>query len=187
MLYYVLDLLVGFGFAPMIYGLIRLKRLDRSYWYYFWIGAAIGLTWEIPIFVMSAEGVGIPIIEWIHPLPLPYPVFMFCHTLWDGGLFVIGVWLAYRFARPGWQSGWNFRAFLIMAGWGQLQALAVEISSTANGCWTYLPDYSWNPTLFHVNNLPITIMMQWVWLVASMFFYGAVLLIHRRDPSWPRQ
>ena len=90
--FYQLDLLIGFGAPILVYILYRINKINKFSLYVFWVGAAIGLTWEIPMFVGSYEGFFIT-IQQIRSYPFHYLVFMISHTLWDGALFLLGYWL----------------------------------------------------------------------------------------------
>ncbi|NOY90146.1 MAG: hypothetical protein GXP55_02975 [Deltaproteobacteria bacterium] len=180
MLYYSLDLLVGFGCPFVIYALYRAGKLEKLIWSLFWAGAAIGLIWEIPIFVLSAETSEWATIHWVRPLPLHYSIFLVSHTLWDGALFLVGVWLAQRFCDESWWTRFSGRALIIMLVWGQLSELLVEISSTSNDGWAFVRDHAWNPTLFECNHQPITLFPQLVWLAAPVLYYGVLRALARR-------
>ena len=181
MIYYVLDLLVGFGSPFLVYALYRRDKVEKLVWHLFWVGAAIGLTWEIPIFVLSAETSDWATIRWVQPLPLHYSVFLLSHTLWDGGLFLVGVWLARRLCDSSWWTRFDAKALAVMLLWGQLSELLVEVSSTSNDGWAYITGYAWNPTLFERNGHAITLFPQLVWLAAPMLYYAALLALTRRE------
>jgi hypothetical protein len=181
MLYYLLDLLVGFGSPLLVYALYRSGKVERLIWRLFWAGAAIGLTWEIPIFVLSAETTEWATIEWVQPLPLHYSVFLLSHTLWDGALFLVGVWLAQRFCDEAWWTRFDAKALGVMLVWGQLSELLVEVSSTSNDGWAFITGYAWNPTLFERNGHAITLFPQLVWLAAPMLYYAVLLALARRE------
>lgn len=180
MLYYTLDLLIGFGSPFVVYALYRAGKVRRLIWQLFWAGAAIGLLWEVPIFVGSAETTTFATIRWIEPLPTHYAVFLLSHTLWDGALFLVGVWLVNRVCAETWWTRFDAKALLVMIAWGQLSELAVEVSSTSNDGWTFITDYAWNPTLFERNGHAITLFPQLIWLAAPVLFYAVLLRLARR-------
>lgn len=130
------------------------------------------------MFVLSAEDTGVPVLEWVRPPPVHYLVLMVSHTLWDGGLFLIGVWLVQRLCRaPAFQKfSWREQAVLLI--YGQVSELLVELSSTMNDGWVFITGYWWNPTIFWFNGHPITLMPQLVWLAAPVVFYLAALTLN---------
>ncbi len=175
LLYYGLDLSIGYGVFVAVLVLHRLDRLPERVWGWFWLGCAIGLLWEIPIFVFSAEPFGPATIQWLEPLPLPYPVFLLCHTFWDGGLFLAGIALVHLIGpRPVFER-FSWRELGVFVLWGQLSELGVETSSIASGCWVYLDTHAWNPPLFYMKGSPVPLGMQVVWFVAPVVFYFVVV------------
>jgi hypothetical protein len=177
--FYLIDLLVGYSMPVFVYGLYRVRVVTKVTWQLFWVGAAIGLLWEVPIFVLSAEATPYPIIEWINPLPYHYLIFMLCHTLWDGGLFLAGMLLVCLLSSPPRFERFSFRELFMFLCYGQVSALLVELASTFSDGWVYLHGYWWNPTLFLFNGHPITLLPQLVWFVAPVLFYLCALNANR--------
>ena len=172
--YYYLDLLVGFSSPLLFYFLYETGRIEKFIWHFFWIGVLIGTTWEIPIFVLSGESASVPIVIWTRPLIAHYTVFMISHSLWDGLIFVIGIWLVYRICRKPIFQHFRWSEMLVFLIWGQASELLVELSSTLNDGWAFI-QYWWNPVIFQFNGHNITWFMQIVWAAASIGYY--VLLI----------
>ena len=179
--YYPLDLLIGFGSPVLFYLLYRTGRIGKLLWHGYWIGALVGLTWEIPIFVLSGESTSLPMVVWNRPLIAHYSVFMVSHTLWDGMLFVVGIgWVRLLCRRPVFER-FRWRELLVLLVWGQVSELLVEVSSTFNDGWSFVP-YWWSPTIFEVNGHPITWLMQAIWAAAAALYYGILLRIRPRYP-----
>ena len=172
--YYWLDLLVGFGSPILLFTLYRLKKVDRLDWRLFWLGAFIGLFWEIPIFVLSGES-SLPIVTWPRPFPFHYSVFMISHTLWDGAIFVVGIWVVKLLCPSPIFAKFNWKELAILIAWGQITAFLVEFSSVMNDGWIYVKGYWWNPVMIYVNAHPIPIMMQVLWFIAPVAFYFVAL------------
>jgi hypothetical protein len=183
--FYWLDLAIGYATPLLVWSLYRRARLSRPVWQLFWIGCALGLTWEVPVFVLSAHDTGVPLLGWVRPLPLPYPVFLLAHTLWDGGLLLVGLWLLRLLAPAPQLARFRWRELGVLLAWGQASALAVEVSSTASDGWAYLPRYWWNPTLFAVGGHPVTLLPLLVWLAAPVAFYAIALRLVRPTASAP--
>lgn len=177
--YYYLDLLVGYVSPVIFFFLYRAKKIDELSWRSYWIGALIGLAWEAPIFVLSGEPTGVPVIVWHRPLVTHYLVFMVSHTLWDGLLFVIGIWLVRLFCRAPCFRGFRWQELAVLVTWGQVSELLVEVSSTANDGWSFV-EYWWNPVMFECNGHPINWLMQVIWLAAPILFYLILIRLERR-------
>jgi hypothetical protein len=178
--YYPLDLLIGFSSPLLLYFIYRTGRIEKFVWYSFWIGVIVGLTWEIPIFVLSGESTSVPIVTWIRPLTAHYLVFMISHSLWDGLIFVIGLWLVYRICREPFLQHFRWSEMLVFLIWGQASALLVELSSTLNDGWVFV-QYWWNPAVFQFNGHNITWLMQIVWAAAAIGYY---VLLTKLKPKY---
>jgi len=173
-MFYFLDLLVGFTAPILAYILYRTEKIDKFSWYVFWIGAAVGLTWEIPMFVGSYETNFFIILETIRPYPFHYIVFLISHTLWDGMLFIIGYRLVLLFSESPRFKEFNLKELMILIIYGQIQEIIVEVGSVSNSAWTFIV-YWWNPALFYVSEYPITLYPQLAWLFGSILFYFILL------------
>ncbi|MBC2716067.1 MAG: hypothetical protein HF978_12235 [Desulfobacteraceae bacterium] len=172
--YYYLDLLIGFSSPFLFCFLYKTGRIEKFVWHFFWIGVLVGLTWEIPIFVLSGESTSVPIVTWTRPLIAHYLVFMISHSLWDGLIFVTGVWLVYRICRKPFFQHFRWSEMLVLLIWGQASELLVELSSTLNDGWAFI-QYWWNPVIFQFNGHNITWLMQIVWAAASVGYYVLLL------------
>ena len=173
-IFYQLDLIIGFSAPILVYVLYRTKKIDKFSWYIFWIGAAIGLTWEIPMFVGSYETTFFVTLTTISPYPYHYLIFMVSHTLWDGGLFLLGYWLVKLICKSPQFDEFNVKELVILIIYGQIQEIIVEIGAVSNDAWTFIA-YTWNPALFFFNGYPITIYPQICWLYGILMFYYVVL------------
>jgi len=171
--FYQLDLIIGFTAPVLVYFLYRIKKINKFSWYIFWVGAAIGLTWEIPMFVGSYENIFVT-IEIIRPYPYHYLIFMISHTLWDGGLFLIGYWLVQLLCKSPHFNKFNIKELIILIAYGQIQEILVELGAVSNSAWYFIV-YWWNPALFYVNGYPLTLYPQLVWLYGSIVFYILLL------------
>ena len=106
---------------------------------------------------------------------------MVSHTLWDGAIFLVGVWLVRLFCRPPILEGFHWAQLALLVAWGQVTAFLVEFSSGLNGGWVFVEGYLWNPTLFRIGDHPITLLMQLTWFFASIAFY---LVAIRQNAAW---
>ncbi len=173
-LFYYFDLLIGFTAPIIVYILYRTDKIDRLSWCVFWLGAAVGLTWEIPMFIGSYETTFFITLETIRPYPYHYLFFMICHTLWDGMLFLIGYRLVLLLSKSPRFDKFNIKELLILIIYGQIQEFIVEIGAVSNSAWTFFV-YWWNPALFYVNEYPITLYPQLSWLFGTILFYYLLL------------
>lgn len=173
-MFYFLDLLVGFIAPILAYILYRTEKIDKFSWYVFWIGAAVGLTWEIPMFIGSYETSFFVTLEPIRPYPFHYIVFLVSHTLWDGMLFIIGYRLVLLLSESPRFEEFNLKELIILIINGQIQEIIVEVGAVSNSAWTFIV-YWWNPALFYVNEYPITLYPQLAWLFGSILFYFILL------------
>ncbi len=176
-LYYALDLMIGFGAPLAVYALWRRGYIDPRLWRMFWFGCFLGLFWEVPVFVLSKHG-SVPFITWERPLPAHYLVFLVAHTLWDGGLFVVGVWLVKLLCPAPALTRFRWDELAVLVAWGQVSSVGVEVSSVWNDAWVYVAGYWWNPTLATLNGHPLTLWPQIPWLVAPVVFY--LVFVRRR-------
>jgi len=173
--FYWFDLIIGYSAPFIVYILYYTKKVEKPIWHLFWMGAAIGLIWEVPIFVLSAEPAYFPIITYIRPQPINYLFFMVAHTLWDGGLFLIGLWFVYLLCKSPLFKKFQIQELFILLFYGQISALSVELISIMYDGWAYATDYWWNPILFQFKDHYITILIQLIWLIATILYYFIVL------------
>lgn len=173
-MYYVLDLLVGFGGFVFLWARREREPNGGRDWRAFLLGCALGLLWEVPVFTLSVHSPW-PMIHWVRPLPAPYPVFLVAHTFWDGLLFVAAVWGAERLFGNGAFGRFRVAELAWLVAWGQFTSVLVEVSSVLHDGWIYVAGYAWNPTLATLAGRPLTLWPQVPWLVAPVVFYAFAL------------
>ena len=177
--YYWLDLAVGFGAPLLLILLWRLGVVGKRSLRLFALGVLVGFTWEAPIFIGSCTTTSLATITFSRPFPLPWAVYMISHSLWDGSLFLLGCWIVRALTKPPWFKSWSVAQFGIFLVYGQLQELAVELSSTGSDGWVFIQHW-WNPTLFFFNGHPITLFPQVFWLYGSTVYYLLLLKLGNR-------
>lgn len=164
---------------PVALGLAyRTGRLDARTWRLFWIGCAIGASWELAL--VANHGAARPALVMLTPFPGGPLAHGVLHILWDGGLFLGGLACVFGLSRGPRLARFSAAELGIVIAWGQAQELAVEVSSTLAGAWTYAPGHAWNPVLFTLGDGRITLLPQLVWLAASVLFYFVALRVGRR-------
>lgn len=177
--FYTIDLLIGLSLPVYIHFSSRSRSDGDGIVRLFWIGVAIGLVWEIPLF-LSAIFAANPVVEFIREPPLHPSIFMLAHAFWDGGIFLAGIALVRALCASPILSRFRWQELAILLLWGQLSELAVEAVSVLNQAWVYGDAHAWNPVLFRVAGHPITLVPQLIWLVAPVVYYLCALHLTRR-------
>lgn len=169
-----LDVVVGLAVPVALTAGARARLLRAGDLRRYWLGVALGLTWEVPLFVAGTGHLGPPAWVFLSPFPLPSVGLVAVHALWDGGLLLAGTWFV-RLARPGPHFVRpRVGEAAVLVAWGQLQELVVEVVAIAGGAWTYRST-AWNPAIVAVGPGELTLVPQLVWLVAPLVYYWLVL------------
>ncbi|CAH1773831.1 unnamed protein product, partial [Owenia fusiformis] len=139
-------------------------------------GSLIGCTWELTWKILGDDFLK-DSTDFVNPIAGWYTKIL--HSLWDGGIFLIGVLLCYMMLqkRPLFLE-YSAKEFLVMLIWGQVSSFIVE--SMCNGViWEYqvLP---WNPAYLTVGGVSYTVIPQAVWLVAPLAFYSIWVPLFRK-------
>lgn len=173
-----LDLAIAAGVTLWV--LLSCRGSDRGRWIQklFWLGAAIGLTWEVPLFLSNTFARD-PVLEMLRQPPIHPLGLIVAHSLWDGGLFLAGVALIGLTCPRPILARFSWRELGVLLLWGQLSELAVEFGGITGNAWSYVAGFPFNPTLFEVAGHPITLMPQLIWFAAPIAFYLAALRISR--------
>lgn len=175
--FFLIDYVIA-GFILLIVLLLYFfKKIDRFVLYLFFFGFLIGLLWEIPLGLTREFGIPIATFTGSRPFA-PFPLHSIIHSLWDGGLFLIGVGFIWIYSRNDFFSKFNIKELLILEVWGQFQSLIIELSSILGGGWEYIP-YWWNPSLFSIQEHNFTLFPQLIWVLASILFYFLAIRIKR--------
>ncbi len=179
-----LDLAIAAGVTLWVVGFCRGSARGRWIQKLFWLGVAIGTTWEIPLFLSSTFARD-PVLVMLSEPPIPPLGLIVAHSLWDGGLFLAGVVLIGLTCPRPILTRFSWRELGVLLLWGQLSELAVEFGGVTNEAWSYVAGFPFNPTLFQVAGHPITLMPQLIWFAAPIAFYLAALRIRppRDEPG----
>ncbi|MBD3196146.1 MAG: hypothetical protein GF317_13895 [Candidatus Lokiarchaeota archaeon] len=165
--------LIDYVFAGIILAIVILlfiiKKISKFGLFLFFLGFLVGLLWEIPLGLARELDIPIAILSTSKPLS-PFPIHSFIHSIWDGGLFLIGAFFIWTYSKEEYFNKFNVKELLILEIWGQLQCFIIELSSILGGGWEYIP-YWWNPVLFTINGHNFTLFPQLVWIIASIVYY----------------
>ncbi|MBN1365618.1 MAG: hypothetical protein JW976_12480 [Syntrophaceae bacterium] len=176
--FFYIDFAIGAAVPLIVVVLYAAKKISPFTWKLFWIGTAIGFTWEVPLSTLDGLGI-VDIFTFLRTPPAHFIFIIISHTFWDGGLFLIGVWLVNIFCREPRFASFSAQELSVLIIWGQAQELGVELLSTGLGGWGYNPAW-WNPSLFLFNGRHITLAPQLIWLAAPVLFYFAALALKKK-------
>ena len=172
-------LVIGFYFA------YKNKRISSEYYTLFWIGCLIGSTWEFTFLFLGPEFLH-SVKEW--PYGLGGWPRKLSHSIWDGGLFMVGIYFCERFLSDPLFRSFNKKELGIMLSWGIFQELLVEYLFNGR-VWIYEP-LPWNPIIISVlpGSAPLspgyTLIPQAVWIIAPILFYFTCLrIMQTKNPA----
>ena len=176
-MFFLIDYVAAGLILAVVLILFFLKKINRFVLSLFFLGFLIGLTWELPLGL--ARELEIPIATFTNTKPfMPFPLHSIIHSLWDGGIFLIGVGFIWLYSKEAFFNSFNLKELLILEAWGQVQSFIIELSSILGGGWEYIPCW-WNPSLFVINGHCFTLFPQLVWVVAGVVFYILAVKIKR--------
>ena len=176
-MFFAVDLAVAIAIPLLVFGLHRLRVLPVRVWKLYWLGVVIGLVWEIAFTAARAQ-----LYLQKEDFPGPASLQVIAHSLWDGGLFVVGLGFVWRLCPEPRLTRFSGRELGILVAWGQLQSLGVELAAASADAWVYRPSW-WNPELFSIAQAPITLLPQLVWLIGTVVFHLGALALERPSPG----
>lgn len=145
------------------------RKGDRRTGFLFLLGVGLGCLWEFPLYAIGPEFSDHPPYRLLQPFPIA-PIWQpISHSIWDGGLFLLGIGLATRLLRQDIWQQFMPQALLILVAWGVGSALVIEILGS-NGIWEYIPSW-WNPQLFTVQGKSITALAPMTWAIVPVIHY----------------
>ena len=147
----------------------------------FIIGCIIGASWEFTFLYLGDE--------FVHSVKVwPYGLDgwprKLSHSIWDGGIFMAGIYLCKKYLQGPLFQSFNKNEFLIMLAWGIFQELLVEYLFNGR-VWIYEP-LPWNPVI--IPALPgsatlcpgYTLIPQAIWVIAPIIFYLVCLKVFQK-------
>ena len=172
-------LVIGFYFA------YKNNRIYSEYYTLFWIGCLIGSAWEFTFLFLGPEFLH-SVKEW--PYGLGGWPRKLSHSIWDGGLFMLGIYFCKRYLSDPLFRSFNKKELGIMLSWGIFQELLVEYLFNGR-VWIYEP-LPWNPIIIPVlpGSAPLspgyTLIPQAVWIIAPILFYLICLrIMQTKNPA----
>ena len=184
MLFYIFVYLSGITICLTVFILYKLEYIDKFVWYLYWVGFAVGLCWEVPLSITDDYS-PYPPVTYLAPAPLPLPwstiLMMITTSLWDGGLFLLGILFVKIICPAPHFDRIKGRELGVLIVYGQVSELIVELVSTSGSGWEYNV-YWWNPLLFVFNGHNITLLPQLIWLAAPIAYY---FIITKLKPKFP--
>ena len=172
-------LVIGFYFA------YKNNRISSEYYTLFWIGCLIGSAWEFTFLFLGPEFLH-SVKEW--PYGLGGWPRKLSHSIWDGCLFMVGIYFCKRYLPSPLFRSFNKKELGIMLSWGIFQELLVEYLFNGR-VWIYEP-LPWNPIIIPVlpGSAPLspgyTLIPQAVWIIAPILFYLICLrIMQTKNPA----
>ncbi|MCI4671318.1 MAG: hypothetical protein MRZ79_24470 [Bacteroidia bacterium] len=151
-------------------------KLSKRLYQLFWIGVWLGLSWELPLFLIGPEFSSVPPYRLLAPFPIHPQLQWICHSFWDGGLFMLGLYII-RISYGGSDfQEFKWKELVTMISWGVSSAVFLEMLGSM-GIWEYIPSW-WNPEMFKFRGKSITALAPITWFVASCIFYLITLGLH---------
>ena len=176
--FYWIDFAIGISICLIVTILSKISKIEKFTWYLYWIGFSLGMCWEFSM-IFCTE-LGIFTFHIYHtPPPTHFMVIVIIHSLWDGGLFLVGYGFVKKICAKPHFDRFKIKELGILLIWGQIQELAVELTSTYSNAWEYVV-YWWNPVLFVFNGQNITLCPQIIWFIAPIAFYYIALKLKPR-------
>ncbi|MEM6380102.1 MAG: hypothetical protein AAF705_18050 [Bacteroidota bacterium] len=173
------DLIIAILLIAGFVGAYLRKKLSLFHLQLFGLGILLGALWEWPLYWIGPEFSTSPPYRLLHPFPLHPITQPVSHMIWDGGLFMGGIFFVESvLPRPHFQS-FSWVELGVYVIWGIGSALLFEILG-AMGIWEYIPS-NWNPELFQINGKSITALAPATWLIAPIFHYILAIILKKRS------
>jgi len=177
-MFFTIDIAVAAS-IPVTLLILRRKRLvSPIIWTFFWLGVAIGAVWEFGFHFTGPEYSDTP--SYTQGARFPFHPFLqpICHSFWDAGIFLVGVFLVHKFRRSPWQ-GFNPSELSTFLTWGLSQALVIELVALfSSSGWSFTASF-WNPAIISYDDKALTLAPLVIWGVAPIVYYMLALYLIR--------
>lgn len=174
--FWIIDFSISILILCFILFLYYKKYIAYFNWLLFWLGVLTGFIWEITLTLIDVYNIADIFFFNLQP-PTHYVFIVVSHSIWDGGLFIIGVVVIYVFLPEPHFNTCKWSELTVLILWGQIQSFIIEIISIESSGWTYNPLW-WNPLLFTIHEKPVTLLPQLIWLVGCIIFYYCTVIIN---------
>ncbi len=176
-LFHALDLIIVIIIVIVVVALAAMQQISTFHLSLFLVGCLVGTLWEFPLHFGGPRYSRNPIFTSLSQFPLPAILQPALHCIWDGALFMVGVWLAEQVTPVPHFDQFRWQAVLALLVWGVGSAVVIECVGTMGG-WVYSVR-RWNPVLFRFNQQNITLLPIAIWTAAPLLFYALALVIFR--------
>ena len=165
------DFLVAIGLVVGFKWALNQGKLSLYYYKLFWIGTLIGASWEFTFLFLGPDFLH-SVKEW--PFGLGGWPRKISHSIWDGGIFMVGIWMCIKYSKGIHFTRFSWDELSIMLSWGIFQELLVEYLFNGR-VWVYEP-LPWNPVIIppipgSSTTVGYTLIPQAVWVMAPIVFY----------------
>lgn len=174
-IFHALDVVIVIVILAIVITLVVLQQIQPFHLTLFIVGCLVGTLWELPLHFAGPKYSSDPIFTPITHFPLPAILQPLLHCIWDGAIFMIGVWLMEQFTPAPHFDQFQWNELLVLMAWGIGSAIVVECIGTMGG-WVYTVR-RWNPVLFRFNGQNITLLPIAIWGIAPIVFYVLALII----------
>ena len=165
------DFLVAIGLVVGFKWALNQGKLSLYYYKLFWIGTLIGASWEFAFLFLGPDFLH-SVKEW--PFGLGGWPRKISHSIWDGGIFMVGIWMCIKYSKGIHFTRFSWAELSIMLSWGIFQELLVEYLFNGR-VWVYEP-LPWNPVIIppipgSSTTVGYTLIPKAVWVMAPIVFY----------------
>ena len=87
--FYFIDFALAILIVVIIIILYFTKRIDKLTWFLYWIGSSLGMIWEFSMVFLTEMDI-FAFYIYHSPPPTHFMIIVFTHSLWDGGIFLVG-------------------------------------------------------------------------------------------------
>ncbi|MBX2801033.1 MAG: hypothetical protein KTR31_25360 [Myxococcales bacterium] len=182
-----LDLVFAIGIVLpfVVHAAALLALIPRRAVRWFWLGAIVGATWEIPLFALGPVLNAAPLVLQSQAFPVHPALQPLVFSFVDGGLFLCGMgWL--HLLPKGWRGlgQLDARALAVLLVWGLLVSIGREFLLADLGVIRVTPQ-PFNPVVTEVSGVAITAAPHLLAAVMAVLYYLLVFRDRRLNGPQP--